>query len=510
VRQKTRSFRLSRRAFLVLGSSAALTSRPAAAQIGVASPLAKLGVMALPLFEDLERWTEKNGGELHAALVDATNGVELCGIKSAVVENPASNQKLITAAAALHYLGPGFTYRSGLFGTLTNGSVPKLVLRGEGDPSLSSSALEAMVEALLSRGVRTVGEILVDQSAFDDQFVPPAFEQQPGEWSAFRAPISAVAVDGNATTFCVEATKKGEPARVWFEPRGFVEIDGSVVTVGADKNAPRDPRRGRDYPGLTLKGKGDRLVAKVAGAIPERGEKVRWRKRVDDPRSYAGYVLKNLLEERGVTVRGGVALGGANEQRELASHRSAPLSELLHELGKKSDNFYSEMILKTLGMKLGGRPGKSATGAEALTAFLQQMGAWEDGTLQSNGSGLYDANRVSPRSLTRVLWHTLANPKLGPDFLNQLAVGGVDGTLKGRFHSLRDQRSVLAKTGTLRSVVSLSGYVFGPDRSSPLAFSFIVSGVAGRQPEVRKRIDKIVESLATELWKAPQSKSASR
>jgi D-alanyl-D-alanine carboxypeptidase/D-alanyl-D-alanine-endopeptidase (penicillin-binding protein 4) len=485
----------------VLGSTAGLSSRSALAQIGPASPLAKFRVTAQPLFEDLERWTEKNGGALHAALADATTGVELCGIRSAVVENPASNQKLITAAAALHYLGPDFTYRTGLFGKLENGTVPKLVIRGEGDPSLSSSALGAMVKTLLSRGVRAVREILVDQSAFDDQFVPPAFDQQPGEWSAFRAPISAVAVDGNATTFCVEATKRGEPARVWFEPLGFVEIDGGVATVGADS---------KGYPRLTLKGKGDRLLAKVAGMIPERGEKVRWRKRVDDPRSYAGYVLKRLLEEHGVAVEGGVAQGGANEHRELASHRSAPLSELLHELGKKSDNFYSEMILKTLGMKLLGRPGKSAGGAEALTAFLQQMGAWDGGTLQSNGSGLYDANRVSPRSLTRVLWHTLANPKLGPGFLNQLAVGGVDGTLKGRFHSLRDQRSVLAKTGTLRSVVSLSGYVFGPDRSTPLAFSFIVSGIAGRQPEVRKRIDKIVESLAIELWQAPQLKTAVR
>jgi D-alanyl-D-alanine carboxypeptidase/D-alanyl-D-alanine-endopeptidase (penicillin-binding protein 4) len=257
----------------------------------------------------------------------------------------------------------------------------------------------------------------------------------------------------------------------------------------------------KDYPRLTLRPKGDRLIAKVAGGIPERGEKVRWRKRVDDPRSYAGYVLKRLLEERGVAVRGGVTLGGSTEQRELVSHRSAQLSELLHEVGKHSDNFYAEMILKTLGMKLRGRPGTSAHGAEALTALLQQIGAWEDGTVQTNGSGLFDANRVSPRSLTRVLSYTLANPKLGPDYVAHLAVGGVDGTLKNRFTSLRDQRSVYAKTGTLRSVASLSGYVFGPDRSSPLAFSFIVSGIAGRHAEVRKRIDKIVETLAAELWK---------
>jgi D-alanyl-D-alanine carboxypeptidase/D-alanyl-D-alanine-endopeptidase (penicillin-binding protein 4) len=492
VRQKIRGFRFSRRAFLALGSAAAFAPSTAFTQVGPPSRLEKLGGAVLPLFEELERWVEKSGGALYAALADATTGAELCGIKSTLVENPASNQKLITASAALLYLGPSFTYQAGLFGALEGGVVRSLVIRGEGDPAFSSSALAAMVDTLVSRGLRAVGEILVDQSAFDDQFVPPAFEQQPDEWSAFRAPVSAVAIDRNATTYCVEPTKPGEPARVWFEPLGFVDVDGTVMTVAAGK---------KDYPRLTLRPKGDRLIAKVAGGIPERGEKVRWRKRVDDPRSYAGYVLKRLLEERGVAVRGGVTLGGSTEQRELVSHRSAQLSELLHEVGKHSDNFYAEMILKTLGMKLRGRPGTSAHGAEALTALLQQIGAWEDGTVQTNGSGLFDANRVSPRSLTRVLSYTLANPKLGPDYVAHLAVGGVDGTLKNRFTSLRDQRSVYAKTGTLRSVASLSGYVFGPDRSSPLAFSFIVSGIAGRHAEVRKRIDKIVETLAAELWK---------
>jgi serine-type D-Ala-D-Ala carboxypeptidase/endopeptidase (penicillin-binding protein 4) len=491
VHARTPAHGLTRRSFLALGSLLALPAREVLAQ-GTDPVLARLVGVLAPKLAELEKWVTDAGGTLHVAVADGRTAQELLGVDAATPENPASNQKLITAGAALHYLGPRFTYQTGLYGKVEGSKVSRLVIRGEGDPSFTSKHLELMVKTLFARGVREVGAVLVDQSAFDDSYVPPAFEQQPGEWAAFRAPVSAVAIDGNATTFCVRATKAGEPAQVWFEPAGFVTIDGDVATVAADKKvAPR----------LTLKGNGQRLSARVAGAVSEGSGSTRWRQRVEDPRWYAGYVLKKLCEQQGIAVKGDVALGGHDELAELATHQSRPLAELLHQLGKKSDNFYSEMLLKTLGYRLQGKPGSSAAGAEAASAWLKQIGAWEVGTRIGNGSGLYDANRVSSRTLTRLLAHTLNEPKLSSEFLDQLAVGGIDGTLASRFYSLKAQRSVLAKTGTLRRVVSLSGYAFGPQRSTPVTFSFIVADMIGRHGEVRKHVDKIVEAMAKELWK---------
>ena len=485
---------LTRRSFVALGGLVLLPGRAVAQPSEPA--LERLVRVASPRIEELEKWVTGAGGKLRMAVADAQSGAELIALDASTPENPASNQKLVTAGAALHYLGAQFRYRTGLYGKLEGARVPRLVLRGEGDPSLSSKDLEGMVKALSARGVREVGDILVDQSAFDDSFVPPAFEQQPSEWAAFRAPISAVAIDGNATTFCVRATKAGEPAKVWFEPAGFVEIEGDIATAAADK---------KTVPHVTLRGSGRKLAAKVSGAVPEGSGSVRWRQRVEDPRWYAGYVLKKLCEARGISVKGGVDLGGEGELNELASYDSKPLAELLQQLGKKSDNFYSEMLLKTVGYKLKGKPGKSAGGAEAAVAWLKQIGAWEPGTKISNGSGLYDANRLSPRTLTRLLNYTLNDSRLSPDFLAQLAVGGIDGTLAARFYTLKAQRSVLAKTGTLRRIVSLGGYVFGPERSTAVSFSFIVSDVIGRQGEARQKIDKVVEAMAQSLWKPSQA-----
>src|SRR5688572_17983105 len=136
--------------------------------------------------------------------------------------------KVLTAAVALKRLGPEFRFSTGLYGRIDKQRVDPLVLRGHGDPALSIPDLWQLAQALQRLGVASVGTILVDQSRFDDQFVPPAFEQQPDEWARFRAPVSAVAIDQNSVTLHVLPAKVGEPARIWFEPPGIVSIDGSI------------------------------------------------------------------------------------------------------------------------------------------------------------------------------------------------------------------------------------------------------------------------------------------
>jgi D-alanyl-D-alanine carboxypeptidase/D-alanyl-D-alanine-endopeptidase (penicillin-binding protein 4) len=207
---------------------------------------------------------------------------------------------------------------------------------------------------------------------------------------------------------------------------------------------------------------------------------------------------------------GVIRTGGSDERRELVVRRSRPLAELLPELGKQSDNFYAEMLLKVLDARVRGRPGTSGGGAELATAWLGEIGAADAGTRIGNGSGLFDSNRLSlsPRTLARLLTAVHRDPALSSDFVQHLAVGGVDGTLKARFSTLAHARAVLAKTGSLRDVVALSGYVFGSDRARPVAFSLIASGVGGRTPAARARIDEIVERAAAELARGRASASA--
>ena len=249
-----------------------------------------------------------------------------------------------------------------------------------------------------------------------------------------------------------------------------------------------------------LAGRGDHLVAHLGGAVAEGSAPLHYRQRVEDPRLLPGYALRSALTALGIACDGPLELGGALERAELVLHRSRPLSELLPELGKSSDNFYAETLLKALGAAVRGAPGTSAAGAEVAVAWLKEIGAFDAGTRVTNGSGLFDTNRLSPRTLARVLTRACHDPAVAPDFLSQLAVGGVDGTLKLRFRGLASRRAVLAKTGTLNDVVALSGYVVGPDKRPAVAFSFIASNLHGRLSEARQHIDRVVELTAAALW----------
>ena len=161
--------------------------------------------------------------------------------------------------------------------------------------------------------------MLVDQSRFDARFVPPAFEQQPDEWSSFRAPVSAIALDRNALTFDVVAQSAGAPARVLVLPAGFARLESAVKTT--------PPGSGQAV-GVALRPEGTRLVAALAGHVAEGVPRVRLTRRIDDPRLFAGHVLFDMLRGLGVEIRGSVREGGSEVVERLVFHQSAPLGAL--------------------------------------------------------------------------------------------------------------------------------------------------------------------------------------
>jgi D-alanyl-D-alanine carboxypeptidase/D-alanyl-D-alanine-endopeptidase (penicillin-binding protein 4) len=240
------------------------------------------------------------------------------------------------------------------------------------------------------------------------------------------------------------------------------------------------------------------MAAHVSGMVAADSRVVRYTRRAEDPRLLAGYALKALLEHASVRVSGDVKLGTA-KGHVLAKHSSAPLSALLYALGKQSNNFYAEMIFRGLGGEAKGRPAKSSDAAEVVTKWLDHANALDPGVVIKNGSGLFDANRVTAWSTVELLRASWRDPAVQPEFVAQLAVGGVDGTLHKRFRTELTRRRVRAKTGTLDDVISLSGYVLREGGRGPIAFSLLFNRVAGKQDAARHAADRFVELVARQI-----------
>jgi D-alanyl-D-alanine carboxypeptidase/D-alanyl-D-alanine-endopeptidase (penicillin-binding protein 4) len=437
-------------------------------------------------------------------IMDAETGEVLSQSGEHTVLNPASNAKCYTAAAALSILHGSHRFHTTLGGVVNGNTVSHLVLRGQGDPSLKTEDLYGMVMEMRAHGVRRVdGDILVDQRYFDDQTTPPAFEQQPNEWAAFRAPVSAVALNGNTVTLLIRPTTAGNPATAWFDPPGFVESDGTVKT-GDD---------GADTVGLALEPlAGKRLTAHLSGTIGGDAKLVRYTRRVDDPRLLAGYAMKAILEDLGMKITGDVKQGYADKGEKpltLSRHESEPLSTILYALGKNSDNFYAEMVFKTIAAEAKQRPAKSSDSAETVTSWIDKNGLGDTGVVIKNGSGLFDSNRITAWSMAKLLRFAWQDPGIKNEYVSQLAIGGVDGTLHKRFHELRGHRAIRAKTGTLDDAIALSGYVLGPPGKNTVVFSILFNKVTGHAAAARSAADKLVEMIHDRQWDSGSSKEAS-
>ena len=136
---------------------------------------------------------------------------------------------------------------------------------------------------------------------------------------------------------------------------------------------------------------------------------------------------------------------------------------------------------------------------------MRQLGPDDGGYAISSNDDLlkvlFDANRTTAHSMTKLLRFAWQEPGLRNEFVAQLSIGGVDGTLHKRFRELRNHRAVRAKTGTLDDSIALSGYVLGPQGKSTIAFAILFNKVSGRGGAARAAADKLVDLIHERQWK---------
>ncbi|MCS6798488.1 MAG: D-alanyl-D-alanine carboxypeptidase/D-alanyl-D-alanine-endopeptidase [Myxococcota bacterium] len=482
--------RVSPAAWIVVLSASAVAQGPDWTDEGLARRLERL-VASAP-----------RGARVGIAVADAATGQPWFRHAGDVPLNPASNVKLVTAALVLDVLGPAHAFETTLHGSMRDGHVETLVLRGRGDPSLRTADLAELVRRLVRDGLRSVGRVAVDGTWFEPSVLPPAYDQRPDEAAAFRAPVGAVAVDGASFWLRVRAgSQAGAPARVETWPPGYFDLVADVQTVESGSTSLR----------IGQVDLGARMRLEVRGRLVAGSVHVE-RRRVEHPLHHAGQVLAQLLREAGVSVaHEPVVLETRTEGTALlASHRSAPLAQLLHALGKHSDNFAAETLLRAVAAERTGE-GSTEAGLRLARELMARAGVPESAYELVNGSGLYAGNRLAPDHLVALLVHVHRDSRLRPDFLAQLAIGGVDGTLARRLRALPAGTVVRAKTGTLAGVVALSGYVLGDDPDEAVAFSVLVDQLRRSQlAAARSLADEVATMLAERLAARRPPAAASR
>ncbi len=405
--------------------------------------------------------------------------------------HPASNTKLLTTSAALCLLGPSKTFTTdlGVEKLSASGSTSYLYLNGSGDPYFTSESLKKLVQEAYTAGLRTVGDLFINEAALTGPSLPPGYDEKPNDDAAYRAATSAASLDFNAVIVSLKPGEKvGQPPNVTLTPASDYYIVENKATTSA---------KGSEQLHVQSVAEGKRTKLIITGSIPKKHNAVSVRKRIVSPALFMGYALKQMLKDAGITVTGQLKVqSNSNEikkQRILASHKSAPLGQLTKEINKMSNNFMAELFLRSLGRENGGK-GSFEEGAAVVSDFLQNQVGLSNFTYV-NGSGLFGKTAFSARHFVKLLEFMDTKKAELPEFYESLPIGGKDGTLRKRLKSL-PKDSVHAKTGTLDGVSTLSGYVKLGD-GSVAAFAILFNELPGKPWRVYQLQEELLKKLTS-------------
>jgi serine-type D-Ala-D-Ala carboxypeptidase/endopeptidase (penicillin-binding protein 4) len=439
---------------------------------------------------------------------------------------PASNMKLYTVAAALDRLTPDYHFMTSVYAkekpNKSGVICDFLGVKGTGDPSIAArfnsgdyfKGINDLADRIVAAGVKRVkGDLVGDESYFDGAPLGSGWEWEDLTW-AYGAQVSALTVNDNGIDLTVKPSEKvGAPVVITTGPpaMGFMTIANHATTSARGSKSDLQIYRGLGANTLELSGSiplGDNgwtgsvaipdpalaFVSMLRDALIKRGVKIDGRVRTVSSQSIERLPYLERVQPTGIAV-------------EIASMLSPPFSVIAAQTLKPSQNQYTEIILRALGEWA--RRDLSATrdyvqdvpknsedaGLGVVKKFLRQAGIGENDVALNDGSGLSRNDLISANTTVQLLTF-MSKHKYFAQFRDALPIAGVDGTLRTRMKGTPAEGNLRAKTGSLSSVASLSGYVTTA-AGEHLAFSMMLNNYPDAAALRRDSIDAIAVLLAS-------------
>ncbi len=417
-------------------------------------------------------------GQWGVIVVSLTRGDTLYAVNADMPLRPASTMKLFTSALAFDRLGPDYTFETDVLrdGPVNaDGSVQgNLILRGDGDPSLSNrflrgepdAPMQNLARSVAAAGIRRVhGDIVGDATAFEGQAIPAGWLRRY-LGASYAARVSALSLNDNVVVVAVSPGAAGHAAEVVLEPSSSaLPVQNAVHTVAGSTGAR-----------ISVYARHDGSIH-AAGWIGSRCGTRLFELVIEDPALFTVGAFRNALAAAGVRVDGAIRLASTPVAAvKVAALPSPPLTRIVAAMNRESINHYAELLFRDAVRG----PDRSSIGSVDLGAALlrqfltDKVGVTGDAVTVTDGSGLSTLDRVTPRAMVELLSYADRAP-WSTAFHASLPVAGESELLRNRMRQTPAQGNLHAKTGTTEFVISLGGYVTAVD-GEVLAFSFIYNG----------------------------------
>ena len=392
---------------------------------------------------------------------------------------PASNTKLFTTAAALLELGEDFQITTPIYGAGNPPFLDSLLIKGRGDPSISTDNLNHIVQQLQLLGIKRIEKLVIDDSYFENFPINPTWEWLD-IYSYYGTAVNSLILNENTFTLTVLPQRIGQNVSLnWSDKiaRQQWQVENKAITITADQSY-----------NIELEGTLGKPTLKILGEIPvDHGADV-WDLAIIDPANYFLETLRDLLFQAGIQVTQAKVTNHEYNypQGEMITQIiSPPLPSLLAKINQDSNNLYAEALLKILGKKF-----NTDEDAEAIKQSLARLDINPDSYILEDGSGLSRHNLITPEILVELL-SEMAKTNQGDIFRETLAIAKVNGTLKNRFRQTSIPINLWGKTGTLTGVNILSGYLEVTPKKI-IVFSIFLNNSDQKTRISRQVIDEII------------------
>ncbi|RMX02594.1 D-alanyl-D-alanine carboxypeptidase/D-alanyl-D-alanine-endopeptidase [Corticibacter populi] len=413
--------------------------------------------------------------------------------------SPASVMKLVTTYAALDQLGPAYTWKTRVYadGPIEGGSLRgNVYIQGGGDPKLVMERLWALLRQLQQRGIRVVlGDIVLDRGAYElPDHDPAAFDDEP--LRPYNAAPDALLINYKSVVLRFVPDPANGVAQVLQSPPMAQLAIPATVPLSNGKGCPATWRQNLKLD-VSERGRWS-----MAGSYPAACGELNWPVAYPDPQVFAGKAIEGMWREMGGSLTGTVRTGATPRGlRPLVTELSPPLAEVIRDVNKYSNNVMADHVFLALGNDQAddsGQNGASVSQHDSFALAQQHVQRWwtrrignpEGSLVIDNGSGLSRDARVTAHALALMLRHAWQAPVM-PELVASLPVTGVDGTMRRS----KAQAPAHLKTGSLRNVNAIAGYVHGHSGKRYVLVAIVnhANAAGARGPAFDALIDWVAE-----------------
>lgn len=431
---------------------------------------------------------------LGVSVIRVRDGMEVMSHRPTAPMQPASTLKVLTSIVALDSMGP--THR-GMVELRATGAqsgttlAGDLVLRGMASPDFDMRALTDMLKKMRADGIQHIaGDLVLDRSFFNpprhDIGVPP-FDETP----EFRYNVIPDALLLNTNLLQFDLAEVGGRVEVRTVPPLEGVWLGSKMRVVDRKCA--DWEDGWKLPTVETQTDGDIRIT-LDGEFPKNC-KITTELNLIERTDFTRRMFSTIWHQLGGTWKGRVREESAGEAgRVLATHQSRTLADFVRDVNKKSDNTITRLTLLSLGAKKPASGDTNADGEAVVRAWLKSNAIDDTGLILDNGSGLSRGARITAAQLARTLVAATRSP-WSAELMASLPIVGIDGGMRNRLKDSPAARQARLKTGGLRNVASIAGYV--SDAAGDLhAIVVILNNDDVKGSVMRPILDSVVDAVA--------------